>query len=275
MIPIVFVRQFSPVSGNWSGIPIALKQAKKVNPDGRVIFLADEKQPAEYRQIAEWVPMEHYSKMKERLAKAWPFHGCQDEWFLWASLSNWLVAAEWAINNNEEFICVLDCDVLLFCDVTKECQHWRQFDVCACNPCGTMQAPTFVKRSALMEFAGWLLGVYEKTINVNNTVWSESKCCMSAWRHFLAARLDLKFGNLCDVVDGGTWDHNSGMDYGGYAWNGTGRIYEWERGQPIGCKAITENGNTYFDFIRFRALHMWGPFKGRMGEFVKASEESE
>lgn len=270
-IPIVFVRQFSPVGGNWPGIPIALNQSKKWNPDGRVIFLADEKQPSEYRQIAEWVPMEQYSKLKNRLAAAWPFKGIPDEWFLWASLSNWLVAAQWAIDTDTPFVCVLDCDVLLFCDVTKECQHWKQFDVSACNPLGTMQAPTFVTRSALMEFAGWLIGLYEKTFNAPNHVWSESKCCMSAWRHFLASRPDLKFGNLCDVVDGATWDHNSAMDYHSYERNSIGRIYRFRGGRP--WSAIYEN-ETAFREIRFRALHMWGPFKGMMAEFVRLAEAS-
>jgi hypothetical protein len=278
-IPIVFVRSHSPVSGNWPGIPIALRCALKWNPDGRVVFLADDKQPDEWKGIADYQPMEKYSRLKDALAKVWPFRGIKDEWFLWASLSNWLVLAEWMNHTGAEFVCVVDCDVLIFCDVTKECQYWRQFDYAACNPEGTAQAPTFIHRVPLMEFAGWLLGVYDKSVTVKNHVWSESKCCMSAFRHWRNSRPDLIVGDPCRFmhVPGGNitcWDHNMAMSWSGFDADSEGKIMRFHKGQPW-CLSMEHYafGIARFD-VRFQALHMWGQFKGRMAEYVRQSEES-
>jgi hypothetical protein len=277
-IPIVFVRAYSPVSGNWPGIPIALRCAKKWNPDGRVIFLADDKQPKEYKDIAEYHPMEKHRRLKDALAGTWPFFSAKDSWFLWAALSNWLVLCDWMNDTGTDFVCVVDCDVLIFCDVTKECQHWRGFDYAACNPEGTPQAPTFIHRHVLTEFCGWLLGIYDKSVTVPNHVYSEARCCMSAFRLWHAGRPDLKVGNPCDfrlfenqLV---CWDHNMAMSWNGLYHNDEGKMIQFGAGQPMCAYGTGNTPNAHFLKVRFQALHMWGNFKGQMVDYVRRSEES-
>lgn len=265
-VPIVFIRQWTAVGGYFYGVPIAINCARKWNPDGRVIFIGDDKQPAEVKALTEFHRVEDFSRFKRELARVWPFGGRPDEWFLKSTLENWLILADWMNQTGTEFVCCLDTDVLLFADVTKECQHWRQFDISWCNPLGTNQAPTFVSRSAMVEFAGWLLAMYQKTMNVTNACFEESKCCMSSFRWWSIMRPDLKIGNLCDVIEGATWDHNLAMSYGSYDHDGIGKVTVFKNGQPY----WNRNGES----VRVRALHMWGHYKSKLLEFVKRSEDS-
>lgn len=261
-IPIVFIRQWSPVGGFFYGVPIAIQQAKRWNPDGRVVFIGDDKQPEDLKGMTEFHRVEDHSRLKRHLQQHWPFAGQQDDWFLSATLQNWLILADWMQSQNVPFACCLDTDVLVYCDVAKECQYLLDYHVAWGNPEGTNQAPSFVRRDVAVEFASWLLGIYERSVNVSNEIWSQSRCCMSAWRHFAAGRPDLRISNLCHVVDGGVWDHNWAMADGKYEHDGQGKVMTLKNGQPW-CKRP-----VFGDEIRFRAIHAWGPHKSRMRELA-------
>jgi hypothetical protein len=272
MTPIVFIRQFHPTGGHFPGTPIAISTAKHWNPKGRVILIGDDHQKPELKALAEFHEMEKYSMMLKELKRLWPYHQSPDAWFLFASLSNYVVLAEFVIHNGLPFVAVFDTDVLLFDDIEKAVETWKQVDIGACSAEGTMQAPTLLTREALEEFASFIIRMYSPghERGFSELVKSESKCAMSAWRHFCEANKRFKFGNLCDVTDGFTYDHNLGMKYGNYEFGDGGRILHWRNGQPYGTRR--QDGIT--DYPRFVNLHCWSQHKQKMADYVRRSEES-
>lgn len=272
MTPIVFIRQYFPQGGHFRGLPIAIRCAQKWNAGGRIILIGDEHQPTAVKAMCEFQEMENYSKLKRALAAVWPFHGTTDDWFFWSALSNFIVLAEFVIQHDIPFVASFDPDVLLFDNIDHAVAPWRGVDVGACSGLGTMQCATLMSREALREFAAFILSLY--TVGPNrqypDLVKQESKCAMSAWRHFCAFNSRFKVGNLCDVIRGAAFDHNLGMDYDGYEFADGGRILHWRNGQPYGTRR--RNGIT--DYVRFVQLHCWSKHKQRMEDYIRLSEAS-
>lgn len=269
MIPVIFLRQWTSTGGHFAGLPVALKQARKWND--RVILIGDQRQPDEIKNSVEFHVLEDYSKSRDRFQPLWDRHhgSNKDAWFLRASLLNWLVLADWMEFHQENFVCTVDTDVLLFERIEEIYPHWAQFDLSACNPLGTMQAPTFVSLHAMREFRDYLFDLFEKpNLTLGETqARAECRCCMSAWRRASNCR-SLSAGNLCDVVNGAVFDHNLGMQYGFEDDRQGNRILEFEKGQPYGFFGSERRR------VRFNALHCWGNWKSRMAELVRRSETS-
>jgi hypothetical protein len=272
MTPIVFIRQFHHQGGHFPGLPIAIRCARKWNPNGRVILIGDIHQKSELKALTEFHEMEKYSRLKDALNCVWPFHGSNDSWFYWSALSNFLVLANFVIQNDIPFVASFDPDVLLFDDIEKAVEPWRHVDVGACNAAGSMQCATLMSKEALREFAAFVIGLYTTGVSgqYSDAAKQESKCAMSAWRHFCAYNPRFKYGNLCDVTKGFTFDHSLGGDYGNYEFADGGRILHWRNGQPYGTRR--RNGVT--DYVRFVQLHCWSKHKQRMADYVLRSEES-
>jgi hypothetical protein len=272
MTPAIFIRQFWQQGGHFKGAEIAIRCAQRWNPKGRVIFIGDQQQRQELKRLAEFHEMEKYSRFKDELHRLWPFHEREHSWFLWAALSNFMVLADFVIQNDLPFVACFDTDVLLFDDIEKAVAPWRGIDVGACNAAGSMQCATLMSREALREFAAFVVGLYTPGVceQYSEMVREESMCPMSAWRHFCAANPRFKFGNLCDVVNGATYCHNLGMQYGHYEFADGGRILHWRDGQPYGTRRI--EGHT--DHPRFVNLHCWSGHKQKMAEYVARSEAS-
>lgn len=265
MIPVIFIRSWNPTGGHFAGLPVAIKQAQKWND--RVILIGDQQQPEAVKNMVEFHQMEKYSEFRKAFQPAWDnIHGAnRDAWFLRASLLNWLVLAEWMDRVGVDFACTVDTDVLIFDRIEDMYRHWASYDIATCNPMGTMQAPTFVTREAALKFVDYLMDLFWGMGNAAEM--DACKCCMSAWR-LAAAATGMKVGNLCDIIDGATWDHNLGMSYGYQEERNGDRRLDWKGAQPYGY--LTAQMRS----VRFRALHCWGKWKARMNELVRKAEES-
>lgn len=269
MIPVIFVRIFHPTGGHFAGLPVALKQARKWND--RVILIGDQRQPDEIKNSVEFHVLEDYSKSRDRFQPLWDRHhgGDKDAWYWRACMLSWFVLADWMEFHQENFVCTVDTDVLIFERIEEIYPHWAQFDLSACNALGTMTVPFFVSLHAIQHFKDYLFDLFEKPNPLPGQIQAraECRCCMSAWR--LAAQFrGLSVGNLCDVVEGAVFDHNLGMQYGFEDDRFGNRILEFEKGQPYGFFG-SERRRT-----RFNALHCWGDWKSRMAELVRRSEVS-
>lgn len=271
MIPVIFLRKFTSTSGHFAGLPIALKCAQRWN-DG-VILIGDEKQPEAVKNSVEFHEMEQYSNSANAFRILWNnVHGSHpDAWFLRVSLEMWLVLADWMEDNDEDFVCCFDTDVLCFDRIEDIYQHWTEFDISACNAEGTMQAPTFVSLHAMQHFKNYLFDLFTKqSLTPAETDEREQcKCCMSAWR-LAAHNRGLTIGNLCDVVNGTTFSHNAGMQYGNFAWDGKAQVFEFMNGQPYSSR----NVDGKVGWVRFVNVHCWADLKQKMGEIYQRSLDS-
>lgn len=260
-VPVVFIRQRFPQAQPFD-IQWAIRCARRFNPDGRVVLIGDQFQP---QDLCEFHRIEDYSDTLNSVRRAWSelTDGCPHAWFSWATVSGWLVLADWCQQNKVDFVAHLDTDVLCFCDVDKERRHWLDYDFTASEiDADSPQAPIFCRRVVLQMFARWFAELIRGGCH---GIAPESLHAMEAWRLFQNCT-GWKVGNTSKIVEGSTWDHNLAASYGGFNHNGDGKVMLFNHGTPF-CA----NGDQ---LIRFNCLHLWGGYKTRMEEFYKASEAS-
>lgn len=268
-LPIIFVREYYPQSGMMDLRP-AILTATRWNPRNRVILIGDSHQP---KDLCEFHAMEDYSENKRALRSIFKTPDTANEWFIWTTLSQWVVIYEWMAANHIYRACCLDTDVLIFADAQVESDKLGNWDFSRSCPLTACQAPTLMSQEAAREFTRFLFDLYN---HVDGSDWqnilSVKQDSMSLWSNYY---------RLCDpkprvvdtskVVDGATFDHNWAMDYHGYSHDGHGRNCQWIAGQPWVTQTLPDGTAR---LVRFNSCHMWGSFKGRMNEFVAASEAS-
>lgn len=257
-LPIIFLQEHKP----FSGTSVAIAAAQHWNPHGRVVFIGDQQQP---RFPCETFSAEAYSATKHEFQKIYQGKPGPNEWFVWITLAEWLVACEWMTIHNVERALVLDTDVLLFCDAYREGLHWEQYDVTLSlpPPHKSSQAPLFVSLPALQAFVDWLYDLFEDRLEYSEKIIASPFESMSLWQDFAGHNPQWKVGNTAEVVNGSTWDHNLAMSYDDYEMSAEGKVVHFHGGQPY----VKRNG----DLIRFNALHCWGVWKQRMPELWERS----
>lgn len=265
-IPIIFIREFFPQAPAFDIRP-ALMMAKRWNPNGRVVLIGDDKQPKDF---CEFFPIEDYSWNKKGLRQIFKARDGSKDWFLWTTLSQWLVTYEWMAEHNVSRACCLDTDVLVFCDVDAEMQKLPGWDLSLSCPTTSCQAPTFVSLEAVEYFTRFLFELFNHRADTDwENILAGEVDSMSLWSHYV---------RLCDpkprvvdtsqIVDDTTWDHNLAMTYHGFEHDGQGKTMRFINGQPW-CYS-----DHFKRPIRFNTLHMWSTFKNQMARYVKMSEDS-
>lgn len=266
MIPIIFVREHCPQSG-YSGTPLVIQNARKWNPNGRVVLIGDKHQP---QGLCEFAKIEDYSENKRALRSIAKYSDPSNDWFIFTTLSQWCVIYEWMAENwIQEAVC-LDTDVLVFADLEAEARKLHPWDFSLSCPLGTCQAPTLVSVEAVFNFTRFLFAVFNHDDGSDwQNIRPNERDSMALWSEYV---------RLCDpkprvvdtskVVDDSTWDHNLAMAYGGYEHDGKGKTMRFINGQPW-CFSTTLGRP-----VRFNSLHLWGDFKSQVARYVQLSEDS-
>lgn len=268
-LPIIFVREFLPQSGSFDLTP-CISSALQWSPHSRVILIGDQHQP---KDLCEFHDLSRYSSNKSELRKIFKAKNPSEDWFVWVTLAQWLVIFEWMSMNNVQRACCLDTDVLLFADVEQEVVKLGDWDLSLSCPLTACQAPTFVTLSVLKGFMQFLFDLFlHKPDSDWKNILAGDVNSMSLWSHYVRlCNPKPRVVDTSEVRGGSTWCHNIGMNYGGYDWDGVGRIIQWKSGQPYSKQTLPDGSEM---LVRFNSLHMWSVFKSRLKEFLWLSEKS-
>lgn len=179
--------------------------------------------------------------------------------FEFRSLIRWVIYNEWWKNNLDCDLFIADSDVMIFSNLTKEVEKWRQYSHTLSMRTAGGQSFWF-DPGALQHVVDLIWSTYrnpgtpeaQRILSHYSNLQAAGKpggvCDMT----FLAAAAEsggTAVGETTEVVDGTTFDHNILMAQG-YGYDGQRKEIEWRDGYPYCRESATGR------LVRFHTLHM-------------------
>lgn len=149
--------------GNQENLHLTLMQAKKYNPNSRIILIGDDSN----ENILDFV--EHYhrndlesDKIKE-LRDLYVHLSPNSEWYELACIERWFLINELCKKDpNIKNVLCIDSDILLFCDATKESLKFEKWDY---TVSGFSGHTCYIKSPEVLEnMTTFFLEVYKQSI---------------------------------------------------------------------------------------------------------------
>lgn len=263
---ILFARDDEEMSEIFPGTEYAIRSSLKYSGKRHTTLLGCEKQRTD---LCDYAPIKDYSKTKDLFfSKYYKHKSIHSERFIRLTLSNFFYYYDFCEKNGiTEPLCVLDTDVLVFCDLELERQPFLDYDFTISKPQGQHdQTPIYFNNpSVLGHFIDFLFGFYSfsnpKFINFFNV--TSEICPMALWSYFKNMYYWNRVGNTAEIKEkwegslawGGyeltTFDHNLSIDYEGYEHNGKKKVVKF-----IGDRPYIYNKNLNKN-VRFNILHCW------------------
>jgi len=263
---IIFFRRFHEQAGPFDITP-AIRSARQWNPSSRVVLIGDKHQR---QDLCEFIPMSAMSDAVNRVAAVFRYPHKKHFWWSWATLSQWLVLADYMAKEKVGRVYAPDTDVLTLADMDKESAVFGDADYVASCSGGSPQCPTFILNPEVMVdykgFVNFLVWLYTSNEPQAKNLIDSGVDSMRLWDVFHQGH-EFKRYDMSQIVNGVTFDHNIAMA-SGFAHDGEGKIIRFIKGQPHAVHLETRQ------LVRFANLHMWGKFKSKLADYVKASEDS-
>ncbi len=160
--PIIFIH-----FGNQEHLYIAIKQAKKYNPDSRIILIGDESNKNCVDFIEHYMINDFISQQREELKKIYIHLSTNNYEIERFCIERWFVLNEFCKRNPEisNFL-TIDSDIMLYCDVDAEAEKFKKFDFTLSGSSG--DTCYFNNLEVLQGFLDYILDIYKnpKTISL-------------------------------------------------------------------------------------------------------------
>jgi len=271
-LPIIFFN-----FGNPDFLDVALKQAVHTNPNSDIYLIGDDTNEKDY------VKYVHYNELTDEDAiefdnnyinlstnNAMYEKICFFRWFLIRNLAK--------REKIDRFFCT-DSDVLLFCDITKEAEKFKNYRYTLTH--NTSAGISYINDiSCLDQYCEFVNGVYNRQkhgqcLFVGESVSSKYKYYLDKFASvFEARRKNILQGGVCDmtfwaelrlmdnpglvgetssIIDGSTFDHNINAQ-DSYEWEDGLKVFHWKDNIPY-CKNTWLQEEVRFNCIHFQGAH--------------------
>lgn len=176
-------------------------------------------------------------------------------------IQRWYVLRQWMRHQNFDRVLYTDSDVLLYCNAEDAYAPYR--DCALTLALGTSPATSYFTLAGLGAFLDFVDSIYigqNEILTEFKRIYAEMQtqglpggiCDMTLFKYFKEQVRHVRVGEMTEIHDGATWDHNINSGDGYVMKNGIKRI-EWIDRKPYGSR----NGG----FTRFNALHFQGGAK--------------
>ena len=262
MRPIIFIHQF-----NHSYLPLSLWQARKSNPEARIILIGDAWN-AHFDLIAEHVPAKAYRKRASEFARNFTNFSTNPHSFELVCLERWFILEEFMRENNLEQCLYLDSDVLQFGNAEEDGRRFSGFGMTVAGISG--HSNFISRREDLRDFCDFIFQAYTSE---NATRILEAKYRAFRENHEAGGISDMTFfteyreefpDRVLDIgkpIGGMVYD--IAMAYIEFSRNENG-IKKVERGEDGRLKVFQRGIGE----VEFRSLHFQGEAKKYMKEHL-------
>jgi hypothetical protein len=262
-VPVVLIHQHPTPRYH---LDLVVAQAQTHNP-GQVRLMTDE---SDFE-----VNIEDYFARAREFAFHYEHMSTNHRDFELFCIQRWFVLLAWMEANKVPVVLYTDSDVLLYANAEEE---WAKYRECALTLClGTSPATAFLTQVGLAAFVDFVESVY---VNHNATfiefqrIFREMQaqglpggiCDMTLFKFFKEQVTHVKVGEMTQVIDGATWDHNINASDGYIMRRGIKDIEFVELDEsevPLGWK------KNPVEQVRFNALHFQGQAKALIPQYVR------
>lgn len=247
MIPVVIIHKHGAKDDRYP-LDQVVGQAQKF---GNATYVIDDEPLAEMHLEDYW----------EDAAKFEPYYvhlSGNHRAFELFCIQRWYVLRRWMRHQGFDRVLYTDSDVLLYCNAEEQYEPYRE---CALTlALGSSAATSYFTLAGLEAFCDFVDSVYigqNAILAEFKRIYAEMQAQglpggisdMALFKFFKAEARHVRVGEMTEVHDGATWDHNINSGDGYVMKNGIKRI-EWIDKKPYG----TRNGG----FVRFNSLHFQG-----------------
>ncbi len=265
-IPIIFIHK-----GDSFYLKYALRNAKKFNPNSRIILIGDK--VTKYPDFVEYHNLNNYFKSASEFRDYYKHMSIVPEEIERFCFERWLILNEFLKKSEVKKCLTLDSDVLLFENASNGIKKFNKFDFTLANK-GSGGFMYINNPKAISKLAEFILDFYKnkKSFDFLEKRFIEIKKINGGGindiiilREFYNSKI-AKVGDLEKIIDNSTYDNGILHSEGFEMKNNMKRIY-FENKIPYGK---IKNGKK----IRFCCLHCQGPTKFYMKYFFKGKNPS-
>jgi len=264
---IIFIHK-----GNPEYLGYSLKQVRKSNPEANIYLLGDESNNKydfiDHYKIAD------FSEGANKLAKVYEHMSTNTYQFELFCIQRWFILNEFVKKNNINQFFHADSDVLIFVDIAKEFDKFKEYDFTLSQ--GTSGHDSFwFKTEVLNDFCDFVENIYTKkdieTYNKLKNFHENYKktgnlggvCDMTFLRFYKESGF-AKVGESTEVIGNSTYDHNfSSSKNGLHLFKSRCSLKKilWKEGAPYG-KLVNDN------LVKFNTLHLQGGIKKHIKQLL-------
>ncbi len=259
MIPVILIHY-----GNSERYPlnIIINQSRRFGNETTLI--GDPTNGAEH-QIAD------YNHEAEAFAQHYEHLSTNSIRFEEFCIIRWFILREWMTQNRVDLVLYIDSDVLLYANAETE---WKKYRDCALTlALGTSPATSYFTLAGLGAFLDFVLDVY---VNRNDNfvefqrIFRDMRaqnlpggaCDMTLFKFFKEQTARVKVGEMTDIIEGATWDHNINASDGYETAAGT-KLVRFVEGKPF----VLHEANDAL--VQFNSLHFQGRGKPLIQRFAR------
>lgn len=252
-LPIVFIHLF-----NSNYLPFTLGQAKAMNLQSPVILIGDDTN--NILPFATHVHMNRYCKQAIEFQKIYKHispNGFVYEQFCFI---RWFILRDFMLTHGLQHILHADSDVLLYVDVNKERENWKDFELSLIN--SNCAGNMFVNGTkALEELCTMIWDLYaapdrdERLEAIHQARLKEQRLAVSDMVP-LQAYSEANRNRVAEMTgiqpDGSYWDANVHLDEG-FEMNGERKNY-WFRDGRAYCRHLATGRDIWFKSLHFQGI---------------------
>ncbi len=255
-LPIIFIH-----FGNASYLWYAVRQARLFNPDAEIILLGD-RSNAQCPFVTRHILIDHFFVGAQQFASVYQHLSTNKLQFELFCFQRWFVLREFMRRENIARCLFMDSDVMLYCHVDKEYEHFASHDMTLSN--AETPGNVFVnRRSALDALCEFLTSMYtcQSKLAVLRQRFEKTGIIsdMTALMDFSSEKI-IDIGDTRKIIDGATWDDNVHCPSGFEIQDGI-KKFTWDNDIPY---ARRESG----ELVQFNSIHLQGVAKKRIAKFA-------
>ncbi len=262
MIPVVMIHWGE--ASRYS-LPLVMEHDRKFG--NCVILLSD--QPGAGGNLGQFM------RGANRFAEHYEHLSTNHYAFELACVQRWFALREWMDDQRREQVLYTDSDVLLYCNAEKEFPTWGE-GYALTLALGTSPATAYITRAGLHAFCDFVNSIYvghNQWWDEFHRIYAEMRAQnlpggiadMTLFRFFKQEVRHVKVGEMAEIRDGATWDHNINSS-DGYRLRGGIKAIDFVSGGSYGSGPY---GDRNGGFVRFNALHFQDGAKHLIGSYAR------
>lgn len=260
MIPVVFIHQHGTKDDHYN-LDLVARHAERFNPRNVVLMTNG--------YGAEWA-IEDYNARAQEFAEYYMHLSSNHRLFELFCIQRWFILHSWMEHNSVDKVLYADSDVLIYTDVSAA---FKPYQDCALTLClGTSPATSYFTHDGLGAFLDFVESVYlgrNWILEDFQRIFREMReqnlpggvCDMTLFKYFKQEVRHIRVGEMTEIHDGSTWDHNINSS-DGYVMNGGHKDIEFHEHRPH-CKLLSG------EVVEFNSLHFQGGAKKSLVEIAR------
>lgn len=257
-LPVIFIHKTDS-----DYLQHSLWQAKQYN--SRVILIGDEHNN-HYEGVEHYHYGEYFSSASE-FEKVFQYKSPNPYHYSLFCFQRWFILKEFMHAHQIEKCFYCDSDVMLYCDINKEYEHFARYDfsLLLLNEKECSGHSSFLTLHGMEKVCAKIVDFYQHFEELEKDMPLISD--MFVFRYIVDHTTDddLLIGDLTEIINGGTFDERITATRPLFASSGGRKKIKWKKNTPY---AFYRPLNKW---VRMKSLHFQGPSKKSMSKYKKAA----